>query len=108
MPGRRLDEPADHLPRARAVELAQVDPLPLPQHELAALYEHMLAAPDQDRLEMAVTVALGVLIKRFPVGDELLKLRQEVMLHVRVGVLLDRHARRGVRDENQDIPILDA
>jgi len=57
-----------------AVEFAEVDALPAAQDQLAALDDYRGAVADEGGFEVAVGVALIVLVVGFGFGDELVEL----------------------------------
>src|SRR5271165_2349063 len=86
-----------HRPAARSIELAEIDPLPPPEHQLAVLDQHGGAGADQARLDMAVAVALTVAKARLRLRNAALQPQQHVMDHVGISVLVDRDGGRRVR-----------
>ena len=90
----------EHPPVAGPVELGEVDALPGAQLQGAAHDRHEHAAAHEARLGVCVGVPLEVREGQVA-GHEALERHGEVGAHGRVGVLVDGHAGRGVRHEDQ-------
>jgi indole-3-glycerol phosphate synthase len=82
---------------SRAVELAEVDPLPCPEHEFAVLDRNEEARSEKRRLQMTVAVSFGMTELR-RLRDEFVDEHRHVADDVRVGVFVDRATSRRVRD----------
>ena len=90
---------------ARAVELAEEDPLPRAERERPVLAQRDDdARPHERRADVRRRVLLARLdvLPRPAVLDHPLERRLEVARDRRVGVLVDRHARGRVRDVDED------
>src|SRR4029450_6146799 len=91
------------LPLAWSVELAEEDALPRPEGETAVADgdEHLRAHEGRADVRGSVLLALLDVLPAPVVPDHLLERRLEVTGDRGVGVLVDRHARGGVRDVDQ-------
>ena len=54
---------------------------------------------------MGVAVAFAVAVAATSVRDQFFEGEQDIMLDIRVGVLVDRHAGRGVGDEDDGVTV---
>ena len=93
--------------RARAVELTEIDALPDTEQQLPVLDENGLARADGRAFQMRIRVPLSVPERR-AVRERRVKAERQVMLHVRVGVLVDRDRAGRVRAENDRNAALNA
>src|SRR5215467_2631582 len=93
--GLTLGHSQQDLPAARAVEFAEEDGLPPAERRYCALDEHDGRGTDQRGLDMAVGVSRGMSVASF-VGDQVGEPRKKVLGHIRIGALVDDHARRRV------------
>ncbi len=82
---------------ARAVELSEVDALPAPEPELPVADREGHVCAHEDRLDVPGRVSLRVPIVTI-VGNLLRERREDVSLHVGVGVLVHEHTSRRVGD----------
>ena len=87
----------------RAVELAEEDPLPGPEREAAVAdrHEHVGAHERRADVRRGVLLALFDVLPGPVLGDDPLERGLEVARDGRVGVLVDRDARGGVRDVDE-------
>ncbi len=82
---------------ARPVELAEEDPLPGPEDEVALVDQDRQGRPESRGLPVAVAVPLAVAVERLPPGNQVLELGQEIVRDVGVGVLVDCQPGRRVQ-----------
>jgi len=85
--------------RAGTVELAEVDAAPAAQLQASAGNDERDRAARERALDVRRAVALQVL-EGAVLGHDLAQRVEHVALHVRVGVLVDRHTGRGVGHED--------
>src|SRR5581483_11331649 len=99
-----------HRSGTRAVELAEEDALPGTERQAAASQRHDHLRPHQRRADMRRRVLLALLdVLPAPlVADDPLERRLEVAADGRVGVLVDRQARRRVRHVDEHRRAVDA
>jgi len=93
---------------AGAVELAEVDALPGAEEEFAFVDDEGDRGTGEDGFEMAITVAFGVEIEGFALGDEGGEFFGDVVFDVGVGVFVDGDGGGGVGDEDDAEAVLDA
>src|SRR5438067_12110655 len=89
-----------------AVEFAEVDALPAAQHQLAALHEDRRTGTDQAGLDVRVAVALTVPEALLLLRHGALQPKEDIMPHVRVGILVDGDGGGGMRavDDAASLP----
>lgn len=93
----------DDLSLARAVELAQIDPLPGSEKQFPAGERNGQARSHQRRLEMRVRVMLEMPESLVELRDRVFQEHQDIVSDIGVGVLVDRQtARRVLREKNDD------
>lgn len=91
-------QPHPYLALAGAIKLTEEDPLPCSQLQASALHEHCNRGAHHAGLDMGGGVSFPVAVAGVSPGNDSPKHVDHVMDYIRVGMLVDRHTSRGMRD----------
>src|SRR5687767_4097128 len=91
------DDSYGRAPLARSIELREVHALPRAEHELALMYRKRHVVTNKDRFDVRSGISFRMTVVTV-LGNDLRELKQQIALHIRVGVLVHKYRRRGVRN----------
>ena len=93
---------------SRPVEFAEVDRLPRPQDEASILDQDLLATADEGTLGVCVRIPFRVPETRIGPWHHFIEGEKDIVNHVRIGVLVDRHGGGGMGAEDDDVAVSNA
>src|SRR6202158_2086396 len=85
-----------NLPLPWAIKLTKKNPLPPPQQQSPVLHKNHLASPHHQSLSMGIRITLAMPV-RPRVRHQSIEYALEIRSHIRVRMLIDRHARSSMR-----------
>src|SRR6476661_288318 len=91
---------------AGSIELREVDALPLAEYELGIAHRDRHIVAGQHRFDVRVRISLRV-AELFLTRHELSEMREQIALHIRVGVLVHEDPRGRVRARDDADPVAD-
>jgi len=91
------DDSYGRAPLTWSIELGEVDALPCAEHELALVYRKRHIVTDEHRFDVRGGISFRMTVVAV-LRNDLRELVQQITLHVRIGVLVHKDGRGGVRD----------